>query len=227
EELLDELKGAVFFTKLDLRSGYHQVRMHPDDIAKTAFRTHHGHFEFLVMPFGLTNAPSTFQAQMNAVLQPFLRRCVLVFFDDILIFSKSWSEHLQHVRSVFLALRQHGLVLKRSKCSFGEQRVQYLGHVIANGVVAMDTDKISTVQTWPLPRSIKALRGFLGLTGYYRRFIHNYGVIASPLTALLKREAFQWTAAATAAFEALKHALTTAPVLQLPDFEKAFVVDCD
>jgi len=201
--------------------------MHPDDIVKTAFRTHHGHFEFLVMPFGLTNAPSTFQALMNAVLQPFLRRCVLVFFDDILIFSKSWSEHLQHVRSVFLALRQHGLVLKRSKCSFGEQRVQYLGHVIANGVVAMDTDKISAVQAWPLPRSIKALRGFLGLTGYYRRFIHNYGVIASPLTALLKREAFQWTAAATAAFEALKHALTTAPVLQLPDFEKAFVVDCD
>jgi len=166
EELLDELKGAVFFTKLDLRSGYHQVRMHPDDVAKTAFRTHHGHFEFLVMPFGLTNAPSTFQALMNAVLQPFLRRCVLVFFDDILIFSKSWSEHLQHVRSVFLALRQHGLVLKRSKCSFGEQRVQYLGHVIANGVVAMDTDKISAVQAWLLPRSIKALRGFLGLTGY-------------------------------------------------------------
>jgi len=124
-------------------------------------------------------------------------------------------------------LRQHGLVLKRSKCSFGERRIHYLGHVIENGVVAMDVDKVQAVQDWPLPRSIKALRGFLGLTGYYRRFIHNYGVIAAPLTALLKRDAFQWGDAATAAFHDLKRALTKAPVLQLPDFTKAFVVDCD
>jgi len=114
EELLDELKDVVFFTKLDLRSGYHQVRMHSDDIAKTAFQTHHGHFEFLVMPFGLINAPSTFQALMNEVLRPFLRRCVLVFFDDILIFSRTETEHLQHVRAVLSTLRQHGLVLKPS-----------------------------------------------------------------------------------------------------------------
>ncbi|CAN6198913.1 unnamed protein product [Urochloa humidicola] len=227
EELLDELKGAIFFTKLDLRSGYHQVRMHVDDIHKTAFRTHHGHFEFLVMPFGLTNAPSTFQALMNEVLKPFLRRCVLVFFDDILIYSRSWAEHIQHVRAVFTVLREHGLVLKQSKCSFGEQQVRYLGHVITNDAVAMDTEKIAAVQAWPQPRSVRALRGFLGLTSYYRRFIHNYGVIAAPLTALLKREAFRWSAEATAAFEALKHALTTGPVLQLPNFEQPFVVDCD
>jgi len=227
EELLDELHGAVFFTKLDLRSGYFQVRMHEDDIAKTAFRTHHGHYEFLLMPFGLTNAPLTFQALMNEVLRPFLRRCVLVFFDDILIYSKSWTEHLQHMRMVFAVLREHSLVLKRSKCLFAQRNMAYLGHVITGSGVAMDDSKIDAVKVWPLPKTIRALRGFLGLTGYYRRFIHNYGIIAAPLTARLKKEAFRWTDDATAAFDALKIALTSAPVLQLPDFDKEFIVDCD
>jgi hypothetical protein len=227
EELLDELKGALFFSKLDLRSGYHQVRMHPDDVHKTTFRTHHCHFEFLVMSFGLTNASSTFQGLMNAVLQLFLRRCVLVFFDDILIYSRSWSENLQHIWAVFSVLREHGMVLKQSKCSFGERRVQYLGHIIADDVVAMDDDKIEAVQAWPLPKFVKALRGFLGLTSYYRRFIANYGAIAAPLTALMKKEAFQWTPKAIAAFDALKLALITGPVLQLPNFDEPFIVDCD
>jgi hypothetical protein len=129
EELLDELRGASFFTKLDLRSGYHQVRMHPDDIAKTAFRMHEGLFKFLVLPFGLTNAPPTFQALMYTVLRPFLRRFVLVFFDDRLIYSSTWSEHLRHVRFVLTALQEHQLFIKRSKCSFRERSVAYLGHV--------------------------------------------------------------------------------------------------
>jgi hypothetical protein len=151
EELLDELSGACYFTKLDLRSGYHQVHMHPDDVAKTAFHTHHSHFEFMVMAFGLTNAPPMFQALMNGVPHDYLRRFVLVFFDDILIYSSSWSEHLQHVRVVLTTLRQHQLAVKQSKCVFGSQSVAYLEHVISVGGVSMDPAKVQAVQAWPMP----------------------------------------------------------------------------
>ena len=227
EELLDELQGARIFSKLDLRSGYHQVRVHPEDVAKTAFRTHHGHFEFLVMSFGLSNAPSTFQALMNFVLKPFLRRCVLVFFDDILIFSASWTEHLQQLRAVLDVLHEHRLHLKRSKCSFAAPSVQYLGHVISHAGVAMDETKVAAVQSWPQPRSARGLRGFLGLAGYYCRFIKDYNTIAAPLIALLRKDAFQWTDEAAATLAALKRALASAPVLHLPDFAKEFFIDCD
>jgi hypothetical protein len=201
--------------------------MHPDDIAKTAFRTHHGHFEFVVMPFGLTNAPATFQALMNDVLRPYLRRFVLVFFDDILIYNTSWAEHLQHIAIVFNELRAHRLHLKRSKCSFGMASVAYLGHVISTDGVAMDADKVVAVAAWLTLHSPCALRGFLGLTGYYRKFIRDFGLIASPLTRLLRRDAFLWDDEATVAFEALKGALTTGPVLQMPDFNQPFIVNCD
>jgi len=220
DELLDELKGARYFTKLDLRSGYHQVRMHPDDIEKTAFRTHLGHYEFLVMLFGLTNAPVTFQALMNDVLKPFLCRFVLVFFNDILIYSSSWAEHLQHVKAVFQRLREHLLFVKRSKCFFGEESVGYLVHIISHAGVAMDPEKVAAVEAWPRPRTLRALRGFLGLTGYYRKFIAGYGAVAAPLTALLKGGAFSWNDAAERAFLDLKRALTSAPLLQLPDFSR-------
>ncbi|WVZ83438.1 hypothetical protein U9M48_030584 [Paspalum notatum var. saurae] len=145
DEFLDELHGVRFFTKLDLWSGYHQVRMHPDNVAKMAFRTHHGHYKFLVMPFGLSNAPATFQTLMDDVSRPYLRRFVLVFFDDILIYSTTWVEHLQHISIVLRALSSHRLHLKRSKCSFGATSMTYLGHVISADGVTMDADKVAVV----------------------------------------------------------------------------------
>jgi len=227
EELLDELRGAKFFTKLDLRSGYYQVRMCPEDVDKTAFRTHQGMFEFLVMPFGLTNAPATFQALMNSVMKPFLLKFVLLFFDDILIYSTTWAEHLLHLRAVFEALRQHTLFLKKSKCSFGTEAMGYLGHVISAHGIAMDAEKVQAVLSWPLPKTVRAVRGFLGLAGYYRRFIRDYGLIASPLTKLLRKDGFQWTEEASQAFRALQQALSSAPVLHLPNFSMLFIVECD
>ena len=164
---------------------------------------------------------------MNDVLRPYLRRFVLVFFDDILIYSASWAEHLQHVAIVFNELRAHHLHLKRLKCSFGTPSVAYLGHVISAEGVAMDADKVAAVAAWPIPQSPRALCGFLGLAGYYRKFIREFGLIAAPLTRLLRRNAFSWDEEATTAFEALKGALTAGPVLQMPDFDLPFTVDCD
>ena len=200
--------------------------MNPADVEKMAFRTHDGLYEFLVMPFGLCNTPATFQALMNDVLRPFLCRFVLVFFDDILIYSASLAKHLHHVRAVLTVLHQHRLFVKRSKCAFGVDCIAYLGHIISAQGVAMDPDKVQAVADWPQPRSARAVRGFLGLAGYYRKFVKDFGAIAATLTALLK-EGFTWNEAAAAAFVALKTAITTAPVLALPDFEQPFIVECD
>jgi hypothetical protein len=181
-ELLDELRGARYFTKLDLRNGYHQIRMDPTDVEKTAFRMHHDHFKFLVMSFSLTNAPASFQALMNDVLQDFIRVSMLIFFDDILIFNDSWSCHLQHVCAVLQQLHEHNLAVKLSKCAFGTTSVAYLGHIISTKGVTMEADKVATVQAWLTPRTVRVMHNFLGLTGYYHKFFHSYGAIAAPLT---------------------------------------------
>jgi hypothetical protein len=227
-ELLDELAGAKWFTKLDFRSGYHQIRVAEEDVMKTAFKTHSGLYEFRVMPFGLTNAPASFQSIMNKILDKLLRKCVLVFMDDILIYSPSLEEHTIHLQQVFEILQERQFFVKFSKCEFAKQSLEYLGHVITVEGVATEPSKITVVVSWPVPVNVKQPRGFLGLTGYYRRFIKHYGMLSAPLTHLLRKGVpFVWTTSTHQAFDILKQALVQAPVLIVPDFTKQFTVETD
>lgn len=226
DELLDELAGACWFTSLDLRAGYHQIRMKPEDEHKTAFKTHHGHYEFRVMSYGLTGAPATFQGIMNTIFEPFLRKGVLVFIDDILIYTRTLEEHVRLLRAVFDILSSNQLQVKRSKCVFAQSSLTYLGHVISAEGVSTDAKNIQAVLQWPLPSNVKEVRGFLGLAGYYCKFVRHFGILSRPLTNLLKENVvFHWTAETQASFDALKTALTSAPVLALPDFSKTFEIE--
>ena len=228
DELMDRLRGAKWFTKLDLQSGYHQVRIHPDDVEKTAFNTRYGHFEFNVLPFGLTNAPATFQALMNSIFADFVDVFVIVYLDDVLIFSRTLEEHRVHVRKVLERLRQHKLYASRDKCEFGRQSIHFLGHVVSKDGIGMESSKLNEIRQWPVPKNVEDVRAFLGLTGYYRKFIHKFSQIAAPLSNLTRNQTpFLWTSDEQKAFDDLKNAMVTGPVLAVPDDNLPFTVTAD
>ena len=216
--MIDKLKQAQYFTKIDLDGAYHQVRVKESDIPKTGFNCELGHFEFKVMTFGFTNAPATFQRLMNEIFETSEHTFVVVYLDDILIFSNTWEEHLEHVRWALQKLRENSLFAKAKKCEWGKQEIEYLGHVIRPGQVLMDPKKIQAVVEWPVPTSVKEVQSFLGLANYYRRFIYQYSQIATPLTNLIKKGLkWAWTEETQQAFTLLKEKLTSAPVLQIFD----------
>jgi hypothetical protein len=226
--LFDQLVGAKVFSKIDLRSGYHQIKIRASDIPKTAFSTRYGLYEFLVMSFGLTNAPAYFMYLMNSVFMSELDKFVVVFIDDILVYSKNEEKHVGHLHIVLQRLREHHLYAKLSKCDFWLKEIKFLGHTISQAGIVVDPNKVQEVMNWKPPMTVRQIRSFLGLAGYYRRFIPNFSRIAKPITELLKKEAkFVWGQKCEDAFHALRQHLTITPVLAQPDSSKPFDVYCD
>ena len=228
DDMLDELHGSSIFSKVDLKSGYHQIRMKEGDEWKTAFKTRQGLYEWLVMPFRLTNAPSTFMRLMNHVLRAFIGRFVVVYFDDILVYSKSLEEHVEHLKMVLEVLRKEKLYANLKKCTFGTDNLVFLGFVVSTDGVKVDEEKVKAIREWPSPKSVGEVRSFHGLAGFYRRFVKDFSTLAAPLTEVIKKNVgFKWEQAQEDAFQALKEKLTHAPVLSLPDFLKTFEIECD
>ncbi|KAJ9536696.1 hypothetical protein OSB04_un000081 [Centaurea solstitialis] len=228
EDMLDELHGAEIFSKIDLRSGYHQMRIREGDEWKTAFKTKQGLYEWMVMPFGLCNAPSSFMRLMNEVLRPFLNKFIVVYLDDILVYSRDKVEHAFHLRRLFEKLREQKLFGKLEKCAFMVPNISFLGYIVSNQGVKVDPEKVHAISSWLTPNNMHDVRSFHGLASFYRRFIKNFSSIMAPITELLKKTGeFEWSKSAQKAFEEIKEKLCNAPILALPDFNKLFEVECD
>jgi hypothetical protein len=228
DDLFDQLKGACVFSKIDLRSGYHQLKIRATDIPKTTFITRYGLYDYTVMSFGLTNAPAYFMYLMNKVFMEYLDKLVVVFIDKILIFSKNEEEHDEHLCLVLQKFRENQLYAKLSKCEFWLKEVSFLGHIISEGGISVDPSKVKSVLSWNTPQNVLDIRSFLGLAGYYRQFIEGFSKIAKPMTELLEKgKTFEWMPRREASFQELKKTLTTSPVLTMPDMEKPFSIYCD
>ncbi|KAL4387927.1 hypothetical protein GQ457_09G018130 [Hibiscus cannabinus] len=228
DDLFDQLKGATVFSKIDLRSGYYQLKVREQDVLKTAFRTRYGHYEFLVMPFGLTNAPAAFMDLMNRVFHEYLDQFVVVFIDDILGYSRTEEDHDRHLHLVLQTLLENQLYAKLSKCEFWIREFVFLGHVISTEGIRVDPKKVEAIVNWKQPTSVTEIRSFLGLAGYYWRFVSGFSKVAAPLTKLLQKGVkYEWSDARQHAFEKLKEALINAPVLTQPVSGKEFVVYSD
>jgi hypothetical protein len=228
DNLFDQLADVKVFSKVDLRSGYHQIKIRPKGIPKTVFSTRYGLYEYLVMSFGLTNALADFMYLMNSVFMPELDKLAVVFIDGILIYFKSEEEHVRHLRVILQWLQDHQLYAKFSKCAFWLKEVPFLGHIISAEGIAVDPSKVQQVLDWKSPKSVTQICSFLGLAGYYCWFIPNFSHIAKPMTKLFEKEAnFKWSMQWKEAFLTLKKFLTIAPVLAQPDIEKSFDVYCD
>jgi hypothetical protein len=218
KDLFDQMRGARVFSKIDLRSGYHQMKIRPSDIPMTAFSTRYKLYEFTIMSFGLTNAPAYFMNLMNKVFMEYLDRFVVVFIGDILIYSKSDSDHEDHLRLVLQKLRDNQLYAKFSKCEFWIDEVPFLGHIISNGGISVDPAKVKEIMAWSIPTTVTEIRSFLGLAGYYRRFIEGFSKIAKPMTSLLEKgREFKWDEKCQHSFNQLKKRLMSPPVLVMSD----------
>ncbi|GBG88381.1 hypothetical protein CBR_g47080 [Chara braunii] len=228
DDLLGRVQGCRYFTKIDLKSGYHQIAVRPEDQHKTAFQTRYGLYEFVVMPFGLCNAPGTFQHAMNRIFHDYLDKFIVVYLDDILIFSRTVEEHAEHLKIVLGLPRQHQYKVNLDKCEFGRAKILYLGHEISADGLRPEDAKVASIRDWPRPQTVTEVRSFLGMTVYYRPFVKNYSTIASPLTDLTRLDTpWEWTEECEASFKQLKYALTHYEVLKLPDPDKPFVVITD
>jgi len=230
DETLDRLAGATVFSSLDLNNGYFQIRISEDDAHTTAFTSPLGHYEFKVLGQGLCNSPATFQSVMNKIFAPHLHKFVVVYLDDVMIFSKDAESHERHLEEVLKLLDENKFLVKTSKCSFHKPEVAFLGHVVGRNGLKVDSTKIQVVKDWPVPTNLKQLRSFLGLTNYFRKFIQGYSSLTAPLTSFMKKGVdFQstWNDTHTGIIEQLREALTTAPVLTLPDFSQPFEVVSD